>query len=158
MSVTVRPAQPGEATALLKASWGGDLAVAHGTAYRLSTLPALVAVADDGTLVGALTWAVDEDALEIVSIDAQPPRLGTGTALLDAAIAYARERGLHRVWLITTNDNLDALRFYQRRGLRITGVSPGALDRSRQLKPGIPLVGAYGIPLRDELTLEITVR
>jgi len=158
VSVTVRPAQPGEATALLYASWGGDLVVGHGTAYRLSTLPALVAVAADGSVVGALTWTVEDDSLEIVSIDAVPPGQGTGTALLAAAISYARERGLHRVWLITTNDNLDALRFYQRRGLRITSVSPGAVDRSRELKPGIPTVGAYGIPLRDELTLEVTVR
>jgi hypothetical protein len=58
---------------------------------------------------------------------------------------------------VTTNDNLDALRLYQRRGLRITGVSPGAVDRARAVKPAIPLVGAYGIELHDELTLELPV-
>jgi hypothetical protein len=57
--------------------------------------------------------------------------------------------------LVTTNDNLDALRFYQRRGLRITAVHPGAVDRSRAVKSTIPLVGAYGIPLRDELIMEL---
>ncbi|WP_215909533.1 hypothetical protein [Streptacidiphilus fuscans] len=58
-------------------------------------------------------------------------------------------------WLVTTNDNLDALRFYQRRGLRIVGVAPGAVDAARRFKPSIPVTGEYGIPLRDELTLEL---
>ena len=62
---------------------------------------------------------------------------------------------VRRLWLVTTNDNLDALRFYQRRGLRIVAVSPGAVDRSRALKPEIPRLGAYGIPLRDEIVLEL---
>ena len=66
-----------------------------------------------------------------------------------------RAAGLRRVWLVTTNDNLDALRFYQRRGLRIAAVHPGAVDRSRAVKPTIPLVDAYGIPLRDELIMEL---
>jgi hypothetical protein len=65
--------------------------------------------------------------------------------------------GLRRLWLITTNDNLAALRFYQRRGMRITGVSPSAVDAARELKPSIPLTGAYGIGLHDELTLELTL-
>ena len=55
--------------------------------------------------------------------------------------------------LITTNDNVDALRFYQRRGFVLTELRPGAVDESRRMKPQIPLVGAYGIPIRDELVL-----
>ena len=58
------------------------------------------------------------------------------------------------MWLVTTNDNVDALRFYQRRGLRISGLRIGAVDESRaRLKPQIPEIGAYGIPLRDEIEL-----
>ena len=61
-------------------------------------------------------------------------------------------------WLITTNDNLDALRFYQRRGFRITAIHAGAVDDSRaRLKPEIPEAGDHGIPLRDELELELTL-
>jgi hypothetical protein len=60
------------------------------------------------------------------------------------------------VWLTTTNDNLDALRFYQRRGFRISAVRPRAVERARAtLKPEIPEVGAYGIPVRDEIDLEL---
>jgi hypothetical protein len=62
------------------------------------------------------------------------------------------------VWVVTTNDNVDALRFYQRRGYRLASVDAGAVDRARAaLKPAIPEVGAHGIPLRDELELELLV-
>ena len=67
----------------------------------------------------------------------------------------AREAGCTRLWLTTTNDNLDALRFYQRRGFVLAALYPDALIGSRPLKPEIPLIGAYGIPLRDELELEM---
>ena len=67
----------------------------------------------------------------------------------------ARERGCARLWVITTNDITDALRFYQRRGFCLVAMHRGAVDRSRaRLKPEIPAVGAYGIPLRDEIELE----
>jgi hypothetical protein len=59
------------------------------------------------------------------------------------------------VWLVTTNDNLDALRFYQRRGLRLVAVHAGAVDEARRLKPEIARVGEYGIPIRDEIELEL---
>ena len=56
---------------------------------------------------------------------------------------------------ITTNDHVDALRFYQRRGFQLAAVHRGAVEDSRgKLKPEIPVVGAYGIPLRDEIELD----
>jgi GNAT superfamily N-acetyltransferase len=141
--------------ALHAGAWGGPVVVGHGVAYDLTTLPALVAVDPTGAVAGALAYALDGAALEVVSIVAARPGGGVGTALLAAAVAEARRRGLARVWLVTTNDNLAALRFYQRRGMRITGVDVGAVDRARRLKPGIPTVGADGIPLHDELTLAL---
>jgi hypothetical protein len=61
------------------------------------------------------------------------------------------------VWLITTNDNLNALRFYQKRGFRLAALYPGAVDESRTIKPQIPLVGENGIPLHDEIRLELAL-
>ena len=82
---------------------------------------------------------------------------GTGTALIEAIETLARDAGCTRLWLITTNDNVDALRFYQRRGFRLAKLHAGAVDDARaRLKPGIPRVGDHGIPLRDELELELT--
>ena len=70
----------------------------------------------------------------------------------------AEASGARRLWLITTNDNVDALRFYQRRGFRLARVHAGAVDRSRAtLKPAIPEIGAHEIPLRDELELEMRI-
>lgn len=150
----VTPADRAAVTETVKASWGGTTVVAHGTLYRVARLPGLIAERD-GVMAGLLTYNIDGDALEIVTIDADPPGSGAGTTLIAAAQSLAWDRKLARVWLVTTNDNLGALRFYQRRGFRIIGVTPGGADRSRKMKPTIPTIGAYGIPIRDELTLEL---
>jgi GNAT superfamily N-acetyltransferase len=112
--------------------------------------PALIAEDDDGALAGVLTYVVTGDECEILTLHAATQWTGAGTALIEAL-----ERKARRLWLITTNDNVDALRFYQRRGFRLAELHPGAVDESRRrLKPEIPETGEYGIPLRDELLLE----
>ena len=132
----------------------GTVVVGHGTVYDATTLQGVVAE-EDGRIVGLLTYTIADDEFEVVTIDAPVRQKGVGSALMTAAIDLARQAGARRLWLITTNDNLDAVRFYQRRGLRIVAVAPGAVDASRELKPSIPLTGAYGIPMHDELTLEL---
>jgi GNAT superfamily N-acetyltransferase len=148
------PADRGAIDALHDREWGGPYVIAHDVRYDLRELPTLVAVEASGAVRGALAWHLDARGLEVVSVVADEPGRGIGTALLDAATETARQRGADRLWLITTNDNLRALRFYQRRGLRIVGVDPGAVDRARQRKPTIPTLGEHGIPLHDELVLE----
>jgi GNAT superfamily N-acetyltransferase len=129
--------------------WGGPYVVAHDQRFDLRTLPTLVAEDETRQFRGALAWRMDGDALEIVSIAAVTPGDGAGTALLEAAAKRTR-----KTWLVTTNDNLRALRFYQRRGMRIAAVDRGAVDRARALKPEIPLIGEDGIEIHDELRLE----
>ncbi len=142
--------------AIHDATWGGPIVVGHGVSYDLRLLPTLVAVDAGGSVLGALAYHVGGDVLEVVSVAAAGAGgEGAGTALLAAAADEARGQDLRRLWLITTNDNLPALRFYQRRGLRITAVAPGAVDESRRRKPAIPLTGNEGIELHDELTLEL---
>ncbi|QQC93336.1 GNAT family N-acetyltransferase [Streptomyces alfalfae] len=109
----------------------------------------------DGRVVGLLTYTLSDAGLEIVSLDAVVRHSGVGSFLLAVAAETAQRAGARRFRLVTTNDNLDALCFYQRRGLRITDVTPGAVDAARVVKPSIPLSGEYGIPLHDELTLEL---
>jgi ribosomal protein S18 acetylase RimI-like enzyme len=156
---------------MFAATWGEPRVAAGGRLYDLRTLPALVATReviggcapeDAGTdeaaerseqLVGVLTYEIVGDAIEVVSIEADPPRLGTGTALLAAAANLGLAEGLARLWLVTTNDNIDALRFYQRRGLHLLAVRPDGVARSREVKPSIPLIGSYGIQMRDEIVL-----
>lgn len=110
---------------------------------------------DRGGLAGVLTLRVDGSDAEVLTLHAAERWRGVGSALVEAAADAARDRGCTRLWVLTTNDNVDALRFYQRRDFRLAEVHVGAVDRSRaELKPEIPDVGDHGIPLRDELVLE----
>jgi ribosomal protein S18 acetylase RimI-like enzyme len=156
LATTVRPATEEDRSpleALQTASWGEPKVAASGRLYDLRVLPALVAVDGNGQVVGSLSYEIAGDQMEVVAIDARQRHSGVGTMLLDAAAALGAERGLRRLWLVTTNDNLDALRFYQRRGLHILGVRPGGVEDSRRVKPSIPRLGSYGIPVRDEIML-----
>ena len=97
--------------------------------------------------------------VEFVLLDALERRHGIGTALLEAVIEIARKSNSRRLWLVTTNDNLYALRFYQRRGLRLARLWAGSTTEARKkLKPEIPLLGEHGIPIRDELELELVLQ
>jgi GNAT superfamily N-acetyltransferase len=119
--------------------------------------PALMAETPGGRLLGMLTYVPGQDwrQCEILTLHADEQWHGAGSALIEAAGQLARRLGCTRLWVITTNDNVDALRFYQRRGFYLVRVHRGAVDRSRaSLKPEIPPVGAHGIPLRDEIELE----
>ncbi|HTK07013.1 MAG TPA: GNAT family N-acetyltransferase [Ktedonobacteraceae bacterium] len=137
----------------VRTRWGSDYIVAHGTAYEVRTLPGLLAWWHDER-AGLLTYHVEDDECEIVTLDSLHPTSGVGTALIDAIKAQALHASYKRLWLITTNDNLRALRFYQRRGLVLVAVHRNAIAQSRKLKPQIPELGQYDIPLRDEIELE----
>jgi hypothetical protein len=101
-----------------------------------------------------ITYRLAGASCEIISLDSLRPGIGVGTALIDAVAVAARQTGCRRLWLITTNDNLNALGFYQKRGFVLAAVHPDAVAEARLLKPNIPLVGLNGIPLRDEIELE----
>jgi N-acetylglutamate synthase-like GNAT family acetyltransferase len=155
--VSVRSARPADSAWVqeqLIASWGSTTMVSHGQAYDATQLPTLVAAQGDA-LIGLATLRFDQGECELLTIEALQKQAGVGSALLDAVIEQANSHGCTRLWLITTNDNLDAIRFYQRRGMRLVAVHVGAVDRARQLKTSIPDVGEYGIPLHDELEFEL---
>jgi GNAT superfamily N-acetyltransferase len=122
------------------------------------THPALLAEDEDGTLRGVATWMLHDDSIEVLTLHSAGQWSGAGTALLEAVAAVGRSHGMTRLWLVTTNDNVDALRFYQRRGLRLRELRAGAVDDARRtVKPAIPELGAYGIPIRDELELDLEI-
>jgi N-acetylglutamate synthase-like GNAT family acetyltransferase len=157
VSRAVRPATASDRLAiaeLLARRWGSTTAVSRGRVHDASRLPAFVCE-EDGVLVGLATFELRGRDCELVTLDALPAGVGIGSALLAAVADEAARRGARRLWLVTTNDNLDALRFYQRRGLRLVAVHRDALAASRRLKPSIPELGAHAIPLRDELELEL---
>jgi ribosomal protein S18 acetylase RimI-like enzyme len=137
--------------------WGDTIVVGRGKVWRPSELPGF-AVFDGDECVGLVTYEIDGEACEIVTIDALVEGRGIGTALLDAVKSAAREAGCERVQLLTTNNNLRALAFYQKRGFRLVALVPGAIDEERKAKPSIPEFDAAGLPIRDELHLELPLQ
>ena len=137
--------------------WGADFVVTRGRKAYAAELPAFVAVDGDGEKIGLLTYEIIGDQCEVVTLDAFTKFSGVGTALMSHVTDAARSAGCLRVWLITTNDNLDAIRFYQKRGFTIAAVHVNAIAHSRTLKPSIPLIGNHGIPIRDEVEFEMGV-
>jgi ribosomal protein S18 acetylase RimI-like enzyme len=138
----------------LRARWGSVEVVSRGRLSRPSDLPGFVAMLD-GRRVGLATYRMDPDECELVTLDALEPGHGVGSALVDAVADAAGAAGCRRMWLITTNDNTPALRFYQRNGLQLAALHRDAVEESRRLKPQISLTGIDGIPIRDELELEL---
>jgi hypothetical protein len=103
---------------------------------------------------GLVTWHIEGDAAEIVTVDAFQQGRHIGGRLLEGAEAELRRRGVHRATIVTTNDNLRAIAFYVRRGYRIVRIALDDLERVRAIKPNVPHMGQNGIPLRDMLALE----
>lgn len=161
MTLEVRPyrGERDEATAvaLLERALCDRVQARRGELIDVLALPGFVAERD-GASVGLLTYRQEVDACELAALVARDPGEGIATALVER-LRSSVPASCPRIWVVTTNDNLDALRFYQRRGFVLRTVRPGAVaDARRSLKPTIALTGAYGIPLRDELELELLLR
>ncbi len=154
VDLSVRPLDEADvawAEDLIGAAFGGRLQARLGTLIDALECPGFVAELS-GERAGLATYRRQDREVEIVYLQAAVQHTGVGTRLVDAVAAYT---GPARLWVVTTNDNLDALRFYQRRGFSIAETRPGAVDAARRaLKPTIPEVGHYGIPVRDEIVLE----
>jgi len=157
---TIRRARPeeGSAVAAYLDDWGMRLVARLDALHDASSDDAIVAVDDSGTIVGLATYLASGDDAELTTLRVSEPTAGVGTALVEAVVEAVAALGARRLWLITTNDNLDALRFYQRRGFRLVEVRAGAVDRSRAtIKPSIAEIGEHDIPIRDEIVLERSI-
>jgi GNAT superfamily N-acetyltransferase len=140
-------------TQFISERWGAEFIVAHGKVYHPRDLQGFVAITN-AKRAGLITYVIEQDDCEIVSLDSLEHKKGIGTALVEAVKKTARERGCERVWLTTTNDNLNALRFYQKRGFALVTIHRNAIEMTRRYKP-VPLTGGDDIPIRDEIELEL---
>ncbi len=136
--------------------WGSTTQITHGTKIAADELPGVAAIRD-GAEVGLLTYQIEDDACEIITHNSMAGHGGIGSCLLDGVRERARKQGCKRLWLITTNDNTPALRFYQRRGFDMVAFHRDAVTKARMLKAEIPNVGFDGIPIRHEIELEYTL-
>ncbi|RKX24111.1 MAG: GNAT family N-acetyltransferase [Candidatus Zixiibacteriota bacterium] len=137
--------------------WGADFIVSRGRKLYAAELPGFIAESAGGKKAGLATYEIINDQCELVTLDAFEQFRGIGTALTEQVRLAAIDTDCTRLWLITTNDNLDAIRFYQRRGFTIATVHVNALEYSRKLKPSIARIGQHGIPLRDEIVFEMAL-
>jgi GNAT superfamily N-acetyltransferase len=155
--IEVRPASGDDAefvrTTMLR-TWDSPLVAAHGEVIDVTTLPAMIAW-EAGERVGLATHRphAADSSWEVVSLHAVVTGIGAGTALLDEVARQARAAGARRIWLVTTNDNVAALRFYQRHGMDLVALHRDAVTAARWLKPSIPHE-VDGIRMRHELELE----
>ena len=121
--------------------------------YQPTDVEGLVCLDDRGAPQGLVTWHVEGDRAEIVTVDAFEQGRHVGGRLLNGAEEELRRRGVGQATIRTTNDNLRAIAFYVRHGYRIVAVHLDAMERVRQLKPEVPETGQDGLPLRDAIEL-----
>ncbi len=155
----IRPLLPADQSwvaDLVREQWGSPLIVVRGQIFYPDQLPGYAAT-DGSGVVGLVTYRIDGTLAEIITLNSLREGIGIGTALIEAVKRAATSAGCQRLILITTNDNLPALHFYQKRGFRLAALYPNAIKQSRRIKPQISLTGIDGIPIRDEIELELSL-
>lgn len=139
--------------------WGSRMMATRGRLYDVAEQPGLVGLLA-GQFAGAVNWvpAGPGEPWEVLAVYSAIENRGVASTLLHAVAERARAAAVPYLFLITTNDNTKALRFYQRLGWRLAALRPGAVDEARRtLKPEIPEIGNDEIPIRDEIELHLTL-
>ncbi|MFY0518588.1 GNAT family N-acetyltransferase [Lysinibacillus sp. UGB7] len=140
-----------------KEHWGSTEMVISSGIYDCSQLDGFAYVDEDQTIMGLVTYIIRGETCEIISLDSIDGGKGVGSLLVQAVEKNAAQNDCIMMTLITTNDNLPALRFYQKRGYHLVEILQNAVELARANKPEIPLIGDQGIPIRDEIVLNKTL-
>lgn len=138
---------------LIKEVWISTKIVSKGKVHDTNELPGIIAIHKNNR-VGLMIYNIIGDECEIVSLNSLKENIGIGAALLKEIERISTLKGCKRLWVITTNDNIDALRFYQKNSFKIVAIHLNAIEQSRRLKPEIPFLGSNDIEIRDEIELE----
>lgn len=134
--------------------WGSSKMVISSGIYDCEELDGFIVVNTENKLIGLITYIITNNECEIISLDSIEEEKGIGSLLVQEIENHAVKKKCKRLKLITTNDNLLALKFYQKRGFHLSKIFINAVEKARKLKPEIPLIGNDGIPIRDEIELE----
>jgi DNA-3-methyladenine glycosylase I len=167
---TIRPLERSDrewVAHFLDERWGTTQIVSRGKAVYGHLLPGFMAERLGGEVeeavaeedrqaenIGLITVHIGERECEITTLDSLDESMGVGSALVETVESWAQEAGIKRLWLVTTNDNLEALKFWQKRGYVLVSVHRNAIADARRIKPQIPITGLNGITIRDEIELE----
>ncbi|MEO8353547.1 MAG: GNAT family N-acetyltransferase [Chthoniobacteraceae bacterium] len=141
------------AAELVAEHFGTPEIISRGVRHDTRLLPGLI-VEVETEKIGLVHYHILETRCEVVALIVTRPRQGYGRCLLEELASFARAKGCHCLWLITTNDNRFAQRFYENLGWRRVAVHRGAVAAARLLKPEISLCAADGTPIEDEIEYE----
>jgi len=156
MPIRIEPIQTEDRSfisGVVRDKWGDEPIVVHGEVFHTTDLDGVKAI-KDGQIVGFLHYQITNKEFEILTLASLVERHGVGSALIEAAERIAHDKGCQIISVVTTNDNLHALGFYQKRGFHLAAIFPGSVNLSREIKPAIPEIGENNIPIRDEIRLE----
>lgn len=159
MKIRINPIQAEDRSFIsniVKDLWGDEMIVVHGDVFHTTDLEGINAIID-GQIIGFLYYQYTDEEFEILTLASLVERCGVGSALVKAAGKIALDQDCKVLSVVTTNDNLNALRFYQKRGFQLTAIFPGSVNLSREIKPFIPEIGENNIPIRDEIRLEKSI-
>ncbi|OMF56781.1 GNAT family N-acetyltransferase [Paenibacillus sp. FSL R5-0490] len=136
-----------------KLHWGSPEMVISSGVYDCSALDGFAVLNEEDKIIGLITYIIKNTECEIISLDSTEEGKGIGTSLVEEVENLAKKKNCRIVKLITTNDNLLALKFYQKRGFILSQIILNAVEEARKVKPEIPLIGNEGIQIRDEIVL-----
>jgi N-acetylglutamate synthase-like GNAT family acetyltransferase len=136
-------------------TWSGDVCVSRGKVQKVDDFTGGFMAETDGQNTGFVTYTITGPETEITGIVSLKEKNGIGSALVKAVIDLAKKQQIKKVCLVTTNDNLNGIGFWQKRGFKFVKVYPGSMEFVRKIKPAVPFIGENGIPLRDEMELEM---
>ncbi len=134
--------------------WGDDFILSRGRKIYPFLGRGFIAENDKGEAVGVATYEINGGECELTLIEVIEKRSGAGSMLVDYVMKAAKFAGCKRLWLVTTNNNLDAMKFYEKLGFVQKAVYPGAITEARVIKPSIPLTDKDGVEIKDEVEYE----
>jgi len=139
--------------AFIRQNWGSELMISRGRIHVVADLDGFV-ITEHNEIIGLITFSITSGECEIVSLDSIREGQGIGSMLINLVSEIATKEQCRRIWLYTTNDNTNSLKFYQKRGFDICGFYRNSVDMARQIKPEIPTHGKFGIEIKHEFELE----
>ncbi|MGL6063528.1 MAG: GNAT family N-acetyltransferase [Fusobacteriaceae bacterium] len=134
--------------------WLSTDMVLRGKVFDMTTMNGFV-MYDNDTIIGLVTYIIENNECEIMSLESIKENQGYGTVLVNKVVDIAIDKKCSKVKLIITNENVNAFAFYQKRGFDIVCVYYDAVKASRKLKNSIPIFGDNNIPIKHELEFEM---
>jgi GNAT superfamily N-acetyltransferase len=139
---------------IVKNNWGSEKIVSRGKIHNVKNTTGIMVI-DDKKIIGIGLYEIKDNECEVVLLETFKQNIGIGTRIIEKIKEIAGQNKCKRIWLVTSNDNINALKFYQKRGFVFKNIYINEMENARKLKPEIPLFGDYGIPIKDEIEFEM---